>query len=369
MVSKKEVNDLWNEVYKSIDIDSLDLRDLTDALTLDSNTPKQMTDQVQNLDESLITPVKETEEPLTTADASKIPTQPTCSVPAISPISSSSNINYFNPSIISTPAKSGHDCNVSQSQQQNLSGDSFNSTLLSINESTATQYSYAYPYPMNANSFSQIESKSPILIPIMTCVTSIAGVSGVPVNNHQLPSSAMIMPSQSTITTLTSAMPSTVISSIQSNDNSQPLYLRRQIEAGPTPKRPGSRAKRSRFKSAIYNELENFNPNNFQPKVSERMYYFSAPNVVKYILNLFELLKLKLVEFFCSAHLSSGRKRFYHRTTEHFGHSTSNACSIGHAKLYANLCPSRVLRGSAESATIFGEYLDGLPEPDSIRLI
>lgn len=271
-VSKKEVTDLWTEVYNSIDWTNdpfldhrLDLRDLTDFLTMDANTPKQMLpDQVQNLDDSLITPIKDTEQPLATPDASKNHAQPTDSVSVISPISSRANISYFDPSIISTPAKSidsfSSDSNANQNQQQNLSCDSFNSILLSTNES-ATQYSYTFPYPMNTNSFSPLESKSPILNPITT---------SHPVNNHQLPYSPVPMPSESSIMTLTSAMPPTVISSIQSIDSNESLYLKRQIEAGPAPKKARTRAKRTRFKSAAYNELQNFDPSKFPPQVSER---------------------------------------------------------------------------------------------------
>lgn len=258
-VSKKEYNDLLNDCFNLIDPNLLDLN-FFDTLTLDTNSSKYPATTTDELNESLVTPVKvdsmavkQIDGPLTT-EPIKDQKETVTQVQAESPISSNV-ISYFDPCVISTPAKPNYNNNntistIHQTQQQSF--DSFNSTL------NCTSYSHPY-------SFTSLQEKSPVFVPVMTFTTN----SNAPHNHVALPYNSILVTIPPEATATTPAMPPTVISSIQANNSSNQMqYLNQQIQAGPISKRPGCRAKRSRFKSAAYRELENLDPNSIKPKVS-----------------------------------------------------------------------------------------------------
>ncbi|XP_055309941.1 uncharacterized protein LOC129573467 [Sitodiplosis mosellana] len=259
-VSKKEVNDLLNDWYSCIDINFLDLNEF-DTLTLDTSSSKHPPTATDDLNESLVTPVKQIDEP----EPNKYQTpSETAEVPVDSPeIPSNPGISYFDPSAISTPSKPNYinspTTRIHRTQQQSL--NSSNSTLLSVNETT-TVHNTSYPY---AYSVKPLQDKTSVFVPVMTFTTNSNA------SPHELtlsyPSSILVtIPSDATSTT--PAMPPTMISSIQSIHNSNQMLQmsQQQIGAGQTIKRPGCRAKRSRFKSAVYKELENLDPNTLIPK-------------------------------------------------------------------------------------------------------
>lgn len=244
-VSKKEVNDLLNDWCSCIDLNFLDFNDL-DGLTLDTSSSKHLPTTSNATNESLVTPVKQIDESVITPEPNQNQTKSDM-------ISSNPGISYFDPISISTPAKPNYNNNsiptiYHQTQQQSF--DTFNNTLFSVNESG---FSYTSP-----------RDKSTVLVPVMTFTTN----SNASPNQLASPYNVYVtIPPETTATT--PAMSSTVISSIQSNNNNnQIIHLSQQIEAGRVVKRPGCRAKRSRFKSAAYRELDNLDPNAIVPKVS-----------------------------------------------------------------------------------------------------
>lgn len=261
-VSKKEVNDLFNELYNSLPEDLLN--EITDAIAFDTNPPKQISVQSNNnLNDTLITPVKRIESTLSTPEPNKDESQ--IQNPVASPAPSNATIGYFDPNAISTPAKPNFNNNTispATQQQHQQSFDSFNSTLLQINESSTQSYSFQYP----TYSLSPLDGKSHSFVPVMQYTTN----SNTAINAAATPySSFLIKASCESITT--TAMPSTVISSIQIDSGiNQIAQLNRQIQGGPAPKKIGSRAKRSRFKNASYRELEHLDPNSIQPQVSKK---------------------------------------------------------------------------------------------------
>lgn len=227
----------------------LDLNEF-DILTLDTGTSKHPPAETDNLNDSLVTPIKQDEEPLNTPEPNKTQTQETIG----SPLSCNPEISYFDPSAISTPAKPNYDNNsfssLNQTQQQQ-SFDSFNSTLLSVNE----------PIPPCAYSINPMQDKSSVFVPVMTFTTN----SNASPHQLALPYNSILITIPPEATMTTPAMPPTMISSVQSNNSNSNLLLSQPNETGP--KRPGCRAKRSRFKSAVYRELENLDPNAKAPMV------------------------------------------------------------------------------------------------------
>lgn len=272
-VSKKEVDDLINDILNSCgDLNEFDLQcgvsDFTEyanQLAVDGNLPKQVTVDVDDLNATLVTPVKELEESNSAPETSKNQSQSKV-LAASTPSTSNTNISYFDPSKMSTPAKDINTSNQIPSLNQKpeqQSFDSFNSTFLHTSSGsdsrTLINQQFTYQYPTNNYSIGSLELSSPILTPaVLITSTSHATVA--------MPYAPI---SSGTITT--TAAPSNVISSIQSNENSIEItHLNRQLQAGPVQKKPGHRAKRTRFKSAIYTELENLDPNTIQPKVSAK---------------------------------------------------------------------------------------------------
>lgn len=261
-VSKKEVNDLWNELFGYIDINFLESHEWVDPVTLDSNPTRQATTTTEAVsNESLVTPVKQTDEAQITPEVSEIAEQRQTEIRVDSPVINNSNISYFDPNAISTPARPNFNISsISSSLQvQQQSINSFNSTLLSINESS-TQNTLSYS--TNSCSFSPLQQNNmSVFVPVVTFTTS-----------PTLSSNKFSLPIQITLPTeaiTTKAIPSTIISSMTLNSsNNQMEHLKHQIDAGPALKRPGCKSKRSRFKSAAYKELENLSPYAFERQVS-----------------------------------------------------------------------------------------------------
>lgn len=216
------------------------------------------------LDSTLVTPVKQidevTDKTLETPDPNKM--QCSSQAPIESPILSN-QINYFDPNSISTPAKM--DCSTNSisatNQTQQSHNDSFNSTLLAVNE---TMQQPSTPYPLTPYAFSPLQDKSPLFVPVMTFGSNSNTQPNIPIPYSPI---IITMPSQA-ITTPT--IPSTVISSVQLNEssnNTEILQLNEQLQSRSMPKRPGCRSKKARFKSARYKDLEDSDPNLIQPKV------------------------------------------------------------------------------------------------------
>lgn len=209
-------------------------------MTIDLNSAKQAPTADHPLNESLVTPVKQVDELLTIPEPSKVQVQTQEESRVESPVPNNTNISYFDPNAISTPAKPNFNNIVSpalQTQQQSF--NSFNSTLLSVNESS-TQNTPSYS--VNAYSFSPLQQDN---VPIYVLTHTNSSVSP---ENCKLATNA-------------------TTSSTQSNSNEM-QHLKHQVVTGSTPKRPGCRSKRSRFKRATYKELEHLNPYAIEPQVS-----------------------------------------------------------------------------------------------------
>ncbi|XP_031624264.1 uncharacterized protein LOC116341381 isoform X2 [Contarinia nasturtii] len=248
-VSKKEMKDLYHDMYDILDINELTLLNYTEfnPFEPDFNTSKQAPIVQEDISQSLITPVKHITEQLNTPECEKIQSQTESQATIQAPIPSNPPMSHFEPNIISTPARPNF---IHQTQQQSV--DSFNSSLLSVNESPV-QCTYPYPYP-NAYTFTPVPENSPVM-------TFLAN-SNVASNNFTLPYNSNLITTPYESTSIFT-MSSSVISSTESDKIGN--SLKTQIECGPTPKRPGCRSKRSRFKSATYKELENFDPNSIEP--------------------------------------------------------------------------------------------------------
>lgn len=257
------MKDLYKELNEFF---GFDFNDLSDLLSFDESNSKQAAATEENLNESLITPVKQSDEPLTEhKEQDKMqstqpaqPLKPKDCDRIESPTLLNQETTYFDPNAISTPGKpdfkNNHLYTGHQLQQQSF--DSCNSTLLSVNDAVPpNQYSYS----INRYSFSPLQENTTIYSPIMT----LAGNSRVSSNNISMPYNNQLvinMPAEAP-TTL-----SNMISSVPSNCQIQ--YLNQQMEGGPISKRPGCRSKRSRFKSAVYKELEQLHPNAVDPQVN-----------------------------------------------------------------------------------------------------
>lgn len=262
-VPKKEVHDLWNEIMESC-VNS-DLSEYPDfgALADDWNPAKLAAINADDLDATLETPIKQTEEssavPETNKGRSKV-----VAAPMASPAASNANISYFDPNAMSTPARVDQTPEQQQSQSRSQSFDSFNSTLLAPpsqptnHGSTPVNQQYVYQYP--TGSTYSFDSNTPILIqtPI-----PFAGNSNT-LNQYLTRASQSNIVKMSSEAVTTSAIPSTVITSFQIDDDSTRMTPRnRQTRSG---RKSGHRSKTPRFKNA-YKELENLDPNAIQPKV------------------------------------------------------------------------------------------------------
>lgn len=248
---------MFNDIANIIDVNLLDMCDFADTI---SNPPKQIADPVDDLNTSLVTPNKQIDEPLNTPDASKNQSH---SQSQLSPEPSQTNISYFDPRIMSTPGNrsfnnSNNSLNDHVPQQQQLQTpnqqpiDSFSSTS-SLNENRGVpQYSYQYP-PF---AFSPTVQHSPIVVAVTT--NSIAP----PIASKPSASYFVSMPTDSITTT---AIPSTVTTPMQLSNSAAPPS--QTVHAEDSLKKPGCRAKKSRFKSIAYQELESLNPNSIQPQV------------------------------------------------------------------------------------------------------
>lgn len=272
-VPKKEVHDLWNEIMESC-VNS-DLSEYPDfgALADDWNPAKLAGINADDLNATLETPVKQTDESLAPPEANKSRSSPSkgMTAPLASPAASNANISYFDPNAMSTPAKIDQTPERQQSQSQSQSFDSFNSTLLAppshpaSHSGTPVNQQYAYQYPTGSTySINSFDSNIPILIH-----TTLAFASNQNTLNQystQPIQSNLVKMSSEAITT--SAIPATVITSFQIDDNSiEMTHPNQPNRTGPARGKPGHRAKLSRFKNAAYKELENLDPNTMQPKV------------------------------------------------------------------------------------------------------
>lgn len=254
-VPKKEVHDLWNEIMEScVNSDLSDYMDYGALIDTGINA--------DDLNVTLETPVKQTEDSLAAPETNKGRPSSSKVVNAsiASPAASNANISYFDPNAMSTPAKVIRTPERQQSQSQSF--DSFNGTLLAppsqpvSYSGTISNQQYAYQYPTGGtHSISSFGSSTPILI--QTAMTLASNSNTL---NQSIQSSLVKMSSEATTT---SAIPSTVVTSFQIDDNS--IEVERQIRS-----RPGHRAKLSRFKNAAYKELENLDPNAIQPKVKRK---------------------------------------------------------------------------------------------------
>lgn len=216
-----------------------------DALNFDWNYPKQTAVNVHDLNATLITPVKQIEEPPAT-DHNQSKSELTTAIASPGP----SNITYFDPIAMSTPARvngqlSSTICRETtvQQQQQFNSFNSFDSTPISpsVNSgSTIISPQIVYQYATNT------------ILPTVSQFQTQPIVINVPYDPKP-----------------TSSIPSTVVPSHQSYDNSIEIdRLNRQIQSGPVRVR-GYRDKQSRFKRADYVELEHLDPSTIPPKVNE----------------------------------------------------------------------------------------------------
>lgn len=277
---KKEVHDLLSEIINSCE--NLNCLNDFDALTLDWNLPKQAAFNVDDLNATLITPVKQIEETIATPETnpnqskSRVVTASSSPPPSSPSSPGPSNISYFDPSTMSTPARVNDGDNQTSSTieqpQKQSQFDSFDTTILAATTapspandgSKLINQPFTYQYPTsNAIAIVSLESNVPILIPVSTYTANSNALQ--PFQTQYLPNSIEISSEAKTTTTT----PSTVVSSFQLNENAMEIdRLNLQIQSEPVREKPGHRAKRSRFKSAAFKELENLDPNAIQPKVS-----------------------------------------------------------------------------------------------------
>lgn len=276
-VPKKEVHDLWNEIMESC-VNS-DLSEYPDfgALADDWNLSKLVGINADDLNATLETPVKQADESVAAPEANENRSSPTKMVTTValsSPATANANVSYFDPNAMSTPARVNQ--TPEQQQKQSESFDSFNSTLLAPaaqppspqfanSSSTLTNPQLTYQYPTTSTySIGSFESNPPIFIPVMTFTSNSNMFNQY---SAQLSSNLVKMTSEATTT---SAIPSTVITSFQINENSietEGVNQKTQSKGETRTPRPGHRAKRARFKSAAYKELDNLDPIAVQPKV------------------------------------------------------------------------------------------------------
>lgn len=270
-VPKKEVHDLWNEIMESC-VNS-DLSEYPDfgALADDWNPAKLAAINADDLNATLETPVKQTDESLAPPETSKSRSSPSkgMAAPLTSPAASNANISYFDPNAMSTPAKPDQTPEPQQSLSQSQSFDSFNSTLLAppsqpvCHSGTPVNQQYAYQYPTTYTIHSY-ESSATVLIPTTTTFTSHPNT----LNQYSTQPNQSNLVNMSSEAITTSVMPATVITSFQIEDNSNEMTRpNRSNRKGTVQGEPGRRAKKSRFKNAAYRELENLDPNAIQPKV------------------------------------------------------------------------------------------------------
>lgn len=274
-VPKKEVHDLWNEIMESC-VNS-DLSEYPDfgALADDWNPAKLAGINADDLNATLETPIKQTDESTAVPETNKGRPSPSkvVATPLASPAASNANISYFDPNAMSTPARIDQTRDRQQSQSRSQSFDSFNSTLLAApsqpvsHSATPVNQQYVYQYPTGSSySISSLDSNIPILIqsPIPF------GTNSTTFNQYSTQANQSNLIKMSSEATTTPAIPSTVITSFQIDNDSIEMEQstnRQTRSRSSVQRKPGHRAKLSRFKNAAYKELENLDPNAIQPKV------------------------------------------------------------------------------------------------------
>lgn len=241
-VSKKELNDLKDELYEWL-ID-VPLNGFGDPFAFMTNTAKPST--TDELNDSLVTPVKDLPEPLLTPNTTTdMITEAETTIQASNDHNTSAT-NYFDPKIISTPARFdpvvSYDYgaympyqNTEQIYGQHPYTDPFNHSFSAINE-TLNQNSYSYPVGLSPYK----DMNNSFLIPIVTFPTNP--------NDVQSNVSPIILP--------TPAMPSTIVTPKITINYCPPQQTETLVKT-----QPGCRAKRSRFKGATYKDLEHLDPN------------------------------------------------------------------------------------------------------------
>lgn len=254
-MSKKELNDLLNELYESI-IERNDLENV------DIGADGAIT-QIDGDD--LVTPNKQLEQQTTSPENRKIETSQQATNDSIQVTAnetlqySQSNTSisvrddlmstaYFDPNAISTPARPmTNKSNFNDSGQQpanfSMQYPYYDTSNISTNLNPEKAPQYTYQYPLNP-----MKDSAPILLPFIPLNTT-SNSTILPNNLLQNSSSVLLIP-QTTFSTSTA--------SLKANNDLNSLNL--QIQQGATLK-TGYHSKRTRFKNALYSDLERLDVN------------------------------------------------------------------------------------------------------------
>lgn len=243
-VPKKELKTLRDDLYEWLFFS--EGFDDPSTIVSNNNNPKP-TDPIPstsaNLNDSLITPVKDMPEPImlniTAENISEIDT--TMQSPHIQ--NNSAN-EYFNPRIISTPARPdlfhhSSDFNKYMSYPTIELPTFSNQTSFTDNNTT---------FFAGNETFGQ-QSFNPITYSPFKFVTFPPNAVETSSNVFTVPSMIMTTP----------ALPSTIVTPTIAINYAPMLSVQEKVENIKT--RPGCRSKRSRFKGAIFPDLENLDPN------------------------------------------------------------------------------------------------------------
>lgn len=250
-VPKKELKTLRDDIYEWFFSEGFD-----DPSTIESNNNAKPIDPIPsasaNLNDSLITPVKEMPEPIMlNITTDNIPETVT---PMQSPHIQNNNAanEYFNPKIISTPARSDllyHNSDFNQymsyptielptfSNQSSFT-DNNNTSYLAGNETLGQQLL------LNGQ-----QTFNPIAYSPFNLVTHVPNAIETSNNMFTVPPLVMATP----------AIPSTIVTPTVAINYSAILPVPEKVENTKT--RPGCRSKRSRFRGATFSDLDNLDPN------------------------------------------------------------------------------------------------------------
>lgn len=242
-VPRKEVNDLLSELF-DLPSNFLDFNYVSDMLTIDTNAQNKPALEMQDLDQSLVTPIKEMDAAL------KTPNNNSGIIEEMqnSPITSNTSVHYFDPNVASTPARPLGEVSIPSDNELQQSTNLSNTLVAS----TDSNSQYSYPYLTNSFMYNSSQDKSSIFVPFIKLAAN------TPQNDVSVPNTPIVV-----------SFPSNLVMTPYSNQttaiNPEVVRLAQQLEGGPVPKRPGCRSKAVRFRN--FKELENLTPSQVKAKV------------------------------------------------------------------------------------------------------
>lgn len=269
-VPKKELEDLFNELYESlVDVDLDEGSFLTPA-------PISALSNSVTSPPALNTPTKHTHSLTTTS--CKLNSNP--KTPSNKTKAAAETATCFSPSVMSTPAVAGNLNKTAEPTRMDTSTTAETSTAqssVSANADTtvavtAMDLSNTFSYPINPITFSPMKTDNSIMIPFITLNpfqnTTTTATALLP-HNFVSPIIISMPPQNNTETIITTTPPApTFITNTNKQTEIKPADAC-SLNETEIVQRPGCRSKHGRFKNANFQELEHLDPNLINTEVKQ----------------------------------------------------------------------------------------------------